>query len=119
MAVESVFQPVRHDLKLHYLLAYRNVGLGDVDLHFRVIDLIGQAVSDHLREVPETANNGFKDSCLDIWAWSCGEDIHGRTTWLGSFRSSTYPQPRSQWPLCHCTRASEERPSRAACTPAW
>lgn len=55
---------MRHDLELHYLLAYRNVGLGDVNLHFRVIDLICQAIPDHLREVPETAGNGFKDSCL-------------------------------------------------------
>lgn len=54
MAVESVFQPVRHDLQLHYLLADRNVRFGYVDLHFRVIDLIGQAVSDDLRQVPET-----------------------------------------------------------------
>lgn len=61
MAVESIFQPVRHDLELHYLLAYRNVRFGYVDLHFRVIDLIGHAVSDYLWEVPETANNGFKN----------------------------------------------------------
>lgn len=89
MAVESVFQPVRHDLQLHYLLAYRNVGFGYVDVHFRVIDLIGQAVSDYLRKVPETANKSFKDrqrdhfnnlpkySRSDIWSCSCDEDIEG------------------------------------------
>lgn len=61
MAIESVFQPVCHDLELHYLLTYRNVGFGYVDLHFRVIDLTGKAVSNYLWEVPEKANNGFKD----------------------------------------------------------
>lgn len=52
VAVESIFQPVCHDLELHYLLAYRNVGFGDVDLHLGVVDLIGQAISDYFREIP-------------------------------------------------------------------
>lgn len=54
MAVQSIFEPVRHDLKLHYLLAYCNVGFGDVDFHLRVVDLIGQAISDYFWEVPAT-----------------------------------------------------------------
>lgn len=54
MAVESIFQPVCHDLKLHYLLAYRNVGFGDVDFHLGVVYLIGQAITNDFREVPAT-----------------------------------------------------------------
>lgn len=83
MAVKSVFQLVRHDLELHYLLAYRNVRFGYVNLHFRVIDLIGQAVSNYLREVPDTVNNGFKDRQRDCFnnlpkqSCSCGEDVKG------------------------------------------
>lgn len=56
VAVESIFQPVRHDLKLHYLLAYRNIGFGDIDFHFGVVDLIGKPVADYLREVPATTS---------------------------------------------------------------
>lgn len=41
LAVESILQTVRHDLQLHYLLAYRHVWLGDVDFHFGVVDLTG------------------------------------------------------------------------------
>lgn len=52
LAVESVLQAVRHDLQLHYLLAYRHVWLGDVDFHLRVVDLTGQAVTHHFWKVP-------------------------------------------------------------------
>lgn len=41
LAVESVPQAVRHDLQLHYLLAYRHVWFGDVDFHLGVVDLAG------------------------------------------------------------------------------
>lgn len=52
LAVESILQAVRHDLQLHYLLTYCHVWLGDVDFHFRVVDLTGQAVTHHLGQVP-------------------------------------------------------------------
>ena len=41
LAIESIPQAVRHDLQLHYLLAYRHVRFGDVDFYFRVVDLAG------------------------------------------------------------------------------
>jgi len=52
VAVQRVFQPVAHDFELHDLLPDGHVRLRDVELHFRVVDLIGQAVTHHLREVP-------------------------------------------------------------------
>lgn len=58
MAVQRTFQPVDHDFQLHYLLAYRNVGYGYVDFHFGVVDLIGEAIPDYLREVPAARGGG-------------------------------------------------------------
>lgn len=68
-AVDSVFQPVCHDLKLHYLLAYRNVGFGDVDFHLGVVDLIGQAVSDDFREVPATKTIFFNVQKKELFSY--------------------------------------------------
>lgn len=51
--IQSILQPVAHDFELHDLLADIHVRFGDVELHFRVVDLIGQAVAHHLRKVPD------------------------------------------------------------------
>lgn len=52
IAAVGATKPVGHDLQLHDLLADGHVGLGDVYLHLGVVDLIGQAIAHHLREVP-------------------------------------------------------------------
>lgn len=39
LAVESILQAVSHYLELHDLLAYCYVWLGDVDIHFGIVDL--------------------------------------------------------------------------------
>lgn len=57
LAVKSVPQAVRHDLQLHDLLAYCHVRFGDVDFHFRVADLAGEAVAHHLGKVPGTGEH--------------------------------------------------------------
>lgn len=54
VAVDSILHSACHDFELHDLLSYIHVWFGDVDLHFRVIDLVGQSISHYLREVPNT-----------------------------------------------------------------
>lgn len=52
ITIKGVFQAIRNDLQLHDLLPYRHVRLGDVNVHLRIIDLIGQTISHELGEVP-------------------------------------------------------------------
>lgn len=57
LAVVCVLQAVCHDFQLHYLLTYSHVWLGDVNFHLWVIDLTGQTVTHHLREIPNVREN--------------------------------------------------------------
>lgn len=41
VAIQCAFQPVAHDLQLHYLLPDGHVWLGDVKLNLWIVDLIG------------------------------------------------------------------------------
>lgn len=52
VAVQGTFQPVAHDLQLHDLLSDGHVWLRDVKLNLGIVDLIGQAVTHHLWEIP-------------------------------------------------------------------
>lgn len=63
IAVDCILHSVRHDFELHDLLSYNHVWFGDVNLHFRVVDLVGQSISHHLREIPNTQN---KDT-VSLW----------------------------------------------------
>lgn len=52
VAIQGTFQPVAHDLQLHDLLSDGHVWLRDVKLNLGIVDLIGQAVTHHLWEIP-------------------------------------------------------------------
>lgn len=57
LAIKSFFQTERHASQLHNLLAYRHIWSGDVDLHFRVVDLTSEAVANNLWEIPANQPN--------------------------------------------------------------
>lgn len=52
IAIQCVFQPVAHNFELHDLLPDGHVWLCDVELHFWVVDLIGQTIAHHFWKVP-------------------------------------------------------------------
>lgn len=56
IAVDGVFYSARHDFELHDLLSYGHVWFGDVNLHFRVVNLVGQTISHYIWEIPNTYN---------------------------------------------------------------
>lgn len=64
VAIQCVFQPVAHDFELHDLLADGHVWLCDVKLNFWVVDLIGQAITHHLWQIPDGRREGTREECI-------------------------------------------------------